>query len=564
MRLLSAKFNNYRNCGDLEVCFDSTLSFIVGENNIGKTNLINGLTHVLACRPFSKEDFFDDENPIKISFQLSLSDDEIGIFDDLIDPTTGNSIKIDAIQLNSDEYITYTHSETGESIPPHVIKQTNIISYDSLRTPKNELSFSKSKGAGAFLNRVLLEYVNGQEESFNYSPELTTALSKSLNDTLEKLVSFNRFNLNAAIESNTIDLLSKVVSIKDENNISISETGYGVQFSLLIILSLLEKISDYSKKKPAFSKDFSTILVFDEPEIHLHPFLQRTLINDLVKIAEGKDEGFNHVIKHYFGIEQMEAQIIIATHSPNMLTDDYQRIVRLYRQDGTLTASSGANLSMSQQETKHLMKQFEYIKESVYARAAIVVEGDSEYGCIEKFAQSMELSFDSLGITVIKADGAESIPPIMSLFDKLGIHAVGIIDNDKKIEKNIPDAENLFCTVTKCFDSEIVEAVFNNGNLKVLDSIIDMWDSRSTNRRFQKTKVNKIIKTYGFEHEDLQVDCSINESNETLLKQILYVTWFDINKGISVGKLIGEILPVDMIPECYKRAIIKAKECSEL
>ena len=247
-----------------------------------------------------------------------------------------------------------------------------------------------------------------------------------------------------------------------------------------------------------------------------------------------------------------------------MLTDDYQRIVRLYRQDGTLTASSGANLSMSQQETKHLMKQFEYIKESVYARAAIVVEGDSEYGCIEKFAQSMELSFDSLGITVIKADGAESIPPIMSLFDKLGIHAVGIIDNDKKIEKNIPDAENLFCTVTKCFDSEIVEAVFNNGNLKVLDSIINMWDSRSTNRRFQKTKVNKIIKTYGFEHEDLQVDCSINESNETLLKQILYVTWFDINKGISVGKLIGEILPVDMIPECYKRAIIKAKECSEL
>lgn len=563
MRLLSAKFYNYRNCADLEVCFDGKLSFIVGENNIGKTNLINGLTHVLAGRPFAKEDFFDDEKPIKISFQLALSADEIGIFDDLIDPTTGDSIGIDAVQLNSDEYITYTHSETGESIPPSVIKQTNIISYDSLRTPKNELSFSKSKGAGAFLNRVLLDYVKGQGETFNYSPELTTALSKSLNDTLEKLVSFNRFNLNATIESNTIELLSKVVSIKDENDISISETGYGVQFSLLITLSLLEKIAEYSKKKASFAKDFSAILVFDEPEIHLHPFLQRTLINDLVKIAEGKDEGFNQVIKHYFGIEKMEAQIIIATHSPNMLTDDYQRIVRLYRQYGTLTASSGANLEISPQETKHLMKQFEYIKESVYARVAIVVEGDSEYGCIKKFAQSMGISFDSLGITVIKADGADSIPPIMSLFDKFGIYAVGIIDNDKKIEKSIPDAENIFCTVSKCFDSEIVEAVFNNGNLKILDSIIEMWDSKSTNRKFQKTKINKIIKSYGFEHQDLHSDCSINESSEMLLKKILYVTWFDTNKSISVGKLIGETIPVDVIPECYRKAIIKAKEYSE-
>ena len=563
MRLLSAKFTNYRNCDDLDVSFESTLSFLVGENNIGKTNLINGLAHVLSSRPFSRDDFFDDGKPIRISFQLSLNDDEIGIFDDLIDPTTGNSIRIDAIQLNSDEFITYTHSETGESIPPSIIKQTNIISYDSLRMPKNELGFSKSKGAGAFLNRVLLDYVKGQEEAFNYSPELTTALSKSLNDTLEKLVSFNRFNLNAAIESNTIDLLSKVISIKDENDIPISETGYGVQFSLLITLSLLEKIAEYSKKKTSFTKIFNTILIFDEPEIHLHPFLQRTLINDLVKIAEGKDEGFNQVIKHYFGIEKMEAQIIIATHSPNMLTDDYQRIVRLYRQDGTLTASSGANLSISPQETKHLMKQFGYIKESVYARVAVVVEGDSEYGCIEKFAQSMEISFDSLGITVIKADGADSILPIMSLFDKLGIYAVGIIDNDKKIEKNIPDAENIFCTVTKCFDSEIVEAVFSSGNLKILDSIIDMWDSKSINRKFQKTKVNKIIKSYGFMHQDLQSDCSINDSGELLLKKILYVTWFDINKSISVGKSIGETIPVDVIPECYRKAIIKAKEYSE-
>lgn len=564
MRLLSAKFTNYRNCDGLEVCFENQLSFIVGENNIGKTNLINGLTHVLSARPFSKEDFFDSEKPIRISFQLSLSDEEIGIFDDLIDPTKGNSINIDATQPHADDYISYTHLETGEPIPPREIKRTNIICYDSLRTPKNELSFSKTKGAGAFLNRILSDYVNGQEEFFNYSDEQTSALSHSLNDTLKKLSSFKRFNLTASLETSIVDLLSKVVSLKDENDISISETGYGVQFSLLIILSLLEKIADYAKRKTSFSKNFSTIIILDEPEIHLHPFLQRTLINDLAKIAGGIDEGFNQVIEQYFGIEKMEAQIIIATHSPNMLIDDYQRIVRLYRKSGKLTASSGTNLSISSQENKHLMKQFEYIKESVYARVAIIVEGDSEYGCIRQFAQSMGVSLDALGIIVIKADGADSIMPIMSLFDKLGIHAVGVVDNDKKKEKNIPDADNLFYTSSKCFDSEIVESVFESGELKVLDSIMSAWDSKATKRSFQCAKVNKIIRNYNYTYPNVQGDCSICDTKDMLLKKILYVTWFDINKSISVGKLIGENLPVSMIPECYKNAINKAKEYSVL
>lgn len=564
MRIISAKFYNYRNCDSLEISFEKNLSFIVGENNIGKTNLINGIVHVLSGKPFYKEDFHDDERPIKVHFQLSLSEKEIGVFDDLIDPSNGTSINIDAVQLNAEEYINYTHTETGESIPLSVIKLTNIISYDSLRMPKNELDFAKTKGAGAFLNKVLMDYIDGNETGFSYSDEVTSSMSNSLNATLLKLAPFSRFKLNASIEKKVIDFISKIVDIKDENNIAISSTGYGVQFSLLIILSLLEKISDYAKKKKIYDNDFSSILVFDEPEIHLHPFLQRTLIRDLVKIAEGEDNGFNEIIKQYFGIESIDAQIIIATHSPNMLTDDYKKIVRLYSKDGKVKSASCSKLEITQQETKHLMKQFEYIKESVYARTVIVVEGDSEYGCIQKFAHTMGISFDALGITVIKADGAESILPIMNLLDKLGIQSVGIIDNDKKIEKSIPDLECLFCTKSKCFDSEIVQVAFDNGNLQQLNAIISEWDTQSLKRVFQKTRINKIIKNYNFDFLEVQEDSSIESSeNNLILKQILYVTWFDTNKSVSVGKLIGETLSAEMIPKCYKDAIVKAKEHSE-
>ena len=79
--------------------------------------------------------------------------------------------------------------------------------------------------------------------------------------------------------------------------------------------------------------------------------------------------------------------------------------------------------------------QFEYIKEAVFARAAIIVEGESEYGSFKMFADTLGVDFDQEGIALIKAGGAESILPIIKLFNKLAIKAVGVIDNDKKIRE---------------------------------------------------------------------------------------------------------------------------------
>ena len=114
--------------------------------------------------------------------------------------------------------------------------------------------------------------------------------------------------------------------LKDSNRVNVSEISYGAQYNMLIVLSILERIINHVKKVKD-DKQLQTLLILDEPEIHLHPYLQRTLMKDILKkIVSGKDEEFNSIINQLFGIDEFSGQVIIATHSPNTISDDYKKL----------------------------------------------------------------------------------------------------------------------------------------------------------------------------------------------------------------------------------------------
>ena len=482
MEITFIKIMNYRNLNGLQVEINKNINFIVGENNIGKSNFQNCLLKVLSCKPFLKEDFTDETQKISVEMTFHLNSDEIGIFDDLVDPTNREMINIVAVQESPDEYIKYCHKETGENIPNILIKRVNVISYDSLRNPKNEIDFSKTKGAGAFLNFVVKKFIEDYSGTGILKKSEVKKVEKYISNSLGNLSAFNRFGIKPQVDVDDADILSRVLLLKDANNINIPENGYGVQFNLLIMLSLLEKIIDFRKRAKDTDTEFSALLIFDEPEIHLHPYLQRTLIKDIYKLALGQDEPFNNLLNEYFGITKISAQIIITTHSPNMLDDDYTKIIRMFKKDDFTAAVSCANMRLQSKEEKHLLMQFEYIKEAVFSRAAIIVEGESEYGSFKMFADTLGVDFDKEGIALIRAGAADSIIPIIKLFNKLQIKAVGVIDNDKKIEKNLSEEEYLFYTKSKCFDSEIVKRIIYNKRYDILETILNEYDSQGDNR----------------------------------------------------------------------------------
>ena len=561
MKLRGIKLTNYRNLGNMKIIFSDDVNYIVGENNIGKTNLLYAINKVFSGKSFEENDFQDTTQAIEIVIRLKLTYVEKGIFDDLTDPENTDYINVRIVQEGPDEYLKYSHYETNEPILFSDIKRLLLINYDSLRNPKNELDFTKTKGAGTFLNYIVKRFIEQQEEGIAYlNKSAIKRLEKYTASILKNIEAFNRFDIQPLVEQNNQEMLTRIMVLKDSNRVNVSEIGYGAQYNMLIVLSILERIINHVKKVKD-DKQLQTLLILDEPEIHLHPYLQRMLMKDILKIVSGKDEEFNSIINQLFGIDEFSGQVIIATHSPNIISDDYKKIIRMYSEQGITNVVNTRSLTLNQKEKKQLLMQFEYIKEAIFARGVIIVEGDSEYGSFKMFGDALGIDFDREGIALIKAGSAESIIPLMKLFDKLKIMNVGVMDRDKKIEKNIPDSGNLFFTTQLCFDSEIVYRLINKGRIDILEDILTEYDSKGLERTMQAKALNRAIGKFNIKKITASKDYRFSElAPNDKMYPVIYITWFSVNKGILLGKVIGQKLDKKLIPPCYAKAIRKIKE----
>ena len=187
------------------------------------------------------------------------------------------------IQESPDENMEFSHSETETYISPALIKCLNFIYYDSLRNPISEINFDSSRGVGRFLSRMIKDYL-AQGEDINTENLIDTQFTESLltdiNLKLTKIKSFRDNEISAVLEDNVLQLIPKLFSFQDGKGGALSKCGYGIQFLLLVTLSILDKlqtISDQRKETGVFvndetgEKSISVVLGLDEPEIHLHP-----------------------------------------------------------------------------------------------------------------------------------------------------------------------------------------------------------------------------------------------------------------------------------------------------
>lgn len=71
-------------------------------------------------------------------------------------------------------------------------------------------------------------------------------LEKYVDSILKNIEAFNRFNIQPLAEQNNQEMLTRIMVLKDANNVSVSEIGYGVQYNMLIVLSILEKIISHN------------------------------------------------------------------------------------------------------------------------------------------------------------------------------------------------------------------------------------------------------------------------------------------------------------------------------
>ena len=257
-------------------------------------------------------------------------------------------------------------------------------------------------------------------------------------------------------------------------------------------------------------KDSISFLLLDEPENHLQPYKQRTLIKKIVELTS--------------------CQLFIVTHSPNILLMNYKQFIRVFRNDTCLSIVSGSTISLENTELiKHMLHNFIYLKEAMFSHLVLFVEGDSEYGALPVFAQRMNIDLDEYGIGIVKLDGAESVCRCMNLYQKFGIPSLAIIDRDK--EEKYRNVQSI--TFTEGIDFE--EDLYNSFEFEDYVSFIKTMKHDSS---FLKNYHNENKKSYMLEQKKNQLKYLREKKNAY--------------KGFLLAKYVTKI------PDSYIQLIYKA------
>lgn len=466
--------SNYRNLSGIDFIFNKKMNFVVGENNIGKTNLIELMSKLIKVGKFEENDFTDVKEPIEVSFKIEYNSEELGFFENAFDIDDTNAITITARQENVDTRIEYSHSASESYINPKNIKMLNFIYYSSLRFPNKELSFSNNIGTGKVLNFIMkksLENKDIEQMDLLNQDDVNEVLTE-VNSKFEKLNGLSSEKIEAFLSNDKENIINRLIEIGDSNGRNISELGDGLQYSFNIFLNILELLVHLKTTKK--EEDFESLLIknedgdkflpiilgLDEPEVHQHPYRQRALIKSIQKIIDGENENFTEIIKELFDIDGFYGQVFISTHSPNIILNDYRQITRIYKYDGVINATSGSSLNFDIDVHKHLIRSFVYFKEAMFAKSVILVEGDTEYGAVPVFAERLDYDLDKENVGLVKLDGADGVLKYLDLFDAFRIDAVAILDKDK--EETYKGNPRIIFTTSEDFEEE----VFDNYSLK--------------------------------------------------------------------------------------------------
>ena len=481
-------------CG-LTIPFENTITLIVGENDSGKSSLINCLNLFTGeyslgiddfnygtdkiklklttenfefIKEYKKEDLSASSHIVKLSLSFieatkefisslssgSTAEDELKIKE--ISKTFGLTVRSNSNINSLKEQLTSKLSEKEIIINKGNFPELNKIQLDGKQFEDVESFFKevfiKDKQIEIWNTKVkdgktIKEFI--QDELDVYSDSISKDLEdKGIKAKLKQyLKQLTDIKVDPSFEPKSLNISSRVIFLENGKEISVNKKGDGTKRR--ISLALLE----YKAERDESYKD-SKLYILDEPDTHLHVKAQIELLSVL------KD------------LSSKGCQIIITTHSPFLINAIKPKQIRLlFQPDSNVTKLKF--LKDEPETSDKILRQLGI--ENVYlyfAKKIVLVEGETEEAFLPRIYEKIyNVSLNSDLIKIINTRGINNIPgfakALLELVDANSIYIMK--DNDaseealKLIDKlSIPDEKQINLGVKEFEDSFSDDVLFGS------------------------------------------------------------------------------------------------------
>lgn len=417
MKLVSLKIDNFRAINGEENIIefkDNNIVFLFGKNNIGKSSVLHAYRYFTS--PTQKSlitDFNEEDETKEIVIEATFLKEETDVdnfsekgLDKWVDPD--GLVKFRKVWSEVDKTatkMTYSIEEKGfiaggfGGLEPILTNATpNIIYIEAMPSVKSLTDWLEKEIKNKLLKKLkdshqaeycsaltAIKSLQEKVENEGYLSEISQKANRYFGETFPDLqlniqsTPYKEADLSKAFEKD----FSVTIGNKKDEEVRLVEAveaagelisgsgsskvdrkfdlhGHGlIRQAIINILSLFKDTKDGEKH----------IILFEEPELYLHPSNKRKFRNTLYQIAE-----------------QDDYQIICVSHDPQLIdmSREHTSLARFVKKENgeTVIYQAGDNVFSKDEETKDrvlMLNRFNpHICETFFSDEVILVEGDTE------------------------------------------------------------------------------------------------------------------------------------------------------------------------------------------